>query len=357
MCLCHLYISINVRISWGQHSVSQSISNLRILGLQTLVSILIRLANENDKDFLNYVLSNIGDLCCLLLICDETMLRKYIQTPEFHEFPPHIDCKIPIKILKNFDLLFEGSIIQQSRLTKISCAHIQAMKCSEIFAELWPNLSYFNLNDLTSFFKRKLQNDIFVLNKTPLVIDTPRRITSTQLAKHRKLSIYSWHRMELLTNPSYRGANLRVFGGTPKSSWLFHPQFLSTALISDCNGCCPIVLGPVQDLVVIQRVKNCHISVICRRIIVTASENVVIFVNTPTPPIVIGNCEKIQFAPYNVYYDVLEFELHKSGLHLLTNETNFYKAPTHVSCTRKKSTKKFSSKNYFLISKGSNLPI
>jgi hypothetical protein len=35
-------------------------------------------------------------------------------------------------------------------------------------------------------------------------------MTSTQLAKDRKLTVRQWTHMELLVKPEYRGANLRV---------------------------------------------------------------------------------------------------------------------------------------------------
>lgn len=145
---------------------------------------------------------------------------------------------------------------------------------------------------------------MFALNEHPLFSDSPRRITSTRLSHDRRLTISAWGRIEVLTNPLYRGSNIRILNGTTRSSWLFYPQFSNTASISDCDGCRPIVLGPVKDLVVLQRLRNCHVSVICRRLIISDSKNLIVFINTPTSPIVTDNCHNVKFAPYNVYYDV-----------------------------------------------------
>jgi hypothetical protein len=111
--------------------------------------------------------------------------------------------------------------------------------------------------------------------------------------------------MEILTNPVYHGAHLRITDGVRGiSSTVFNLRFLRTAMIAECDGIGPIVLGPVRGLVYIRNVKNTRISVVCSRIVIENCENITVYLNVSTTPILSYNCKEVMFAPYNVFYDV-----------------------------------------------------
>lgn len=121
--------------------------------------------------------------------------------------------------------------------------------------------------------------------------------------------------IEILTNPIYRGANLRI--QLKSNCFIFNLCLLKTAIIncalSEHNNSTEInenilqtsvVFGPISDYLLIRNLKNIKISAICHRIFVDNCTNIILFVNTPNPVLLARNCRCIRLAPYNVFYNV-----------------------------------------------------
>jgi hypothetical protein len=77
-----------------------------------------------------------------------------------------------------------------------------------------------------------------------------------------------------------------------------------TASIISCVDCGPIVLGPISDLLILRDLRNVIVSAVCCRIQIENCQNVRLFLNCETAPIVGLNCSDVQLAPYNVFFDV-----------------------------------------------------
>ena len=63
--------------------------------------------------------------------------------------------------------------------------------------------------------------------------------------------------------------------------------------------------------------KDCertNISAAARRVVISNSFDVVNYVFTPSPPLLVGDNHGCQFAPYNTYYEGLRFDLLATGL-------------------------------------------
>lgn len=111
--------------------------------------------------------------------------------------------------------------------------------------------------------------------------------------------------MEILTNAVYRGAHLRIGEGVRGlSSLVFHLPHCRSVEIADCDAVGPIVLGPISGLLRIYNVRNTIVSAICPRVIVEDCEDVTLYINTSTAPVIAGICKGIALAPYNVFCDV-----------------------------------------------------
>ena len=151
--------------------------------------------------------------------------------------------------------------------------------------------------------------DDIAIDPTAVRNTGPRALRSVTLAgptKYRRICISNWTNMELLTSPTYRGTNLLVRDGVMGKS-LIVPRALRSAIVCNCDNSGPIVLGPVQEFVLLRYVRNTTLSVICPRVRLECCENLILFVNTQTPIIIAGNCRNIRLAPYNVFYDVINF--------------------------------------------------
>jgi Tubulin binding cofactor C len=85
------------------------------------------------------------------------------------------------------------------------------------------------------------------------------------------------------------------------------------ATISACTGC-TIVVGAVAGLLHVVDCEKTSITTASRRILVSNSCDVQLFVFTPSPPLLVGDNRSCQFAPYNTYYDGLREDLLATGL-------------------------------------------
>jgi hypothetical protein len=85
------------------------------------------------------------------------------------------------------------------------------------------------------------------------------------------------------------------------------------ATISCCTGC-TIVVGAVAGLIHVVDCEQTKITLTARRVLVSNSCNVELFVFTPTPPLLVGDNRNCQFAPHNTYYDGLREDLLATGL-------------------------------------------
>ena len=85
------------------------------------------------------------------------------------------------------------------------------------------------------------------------------------------------------------------------------------ATISGCTGC-TIVVGAVAGLLHIVDCEKTNITSASRRILVSNSCDVQLYVFSPSPPLLVGDNRSCQFAPYNTYYDGLREDLLATGL-------------------------------------------
>lgn len=85
------------------------------------------------------------------------------------------------------------------------------------------------------------------------------------------------------------------------------------AIVSCCTGC-TIVVGAVAGLIHVVDCENTTITVAARRVLVSNSCNVQLFVFSPTPPLLVGDNRSCQLAPYNTYYDGFREDLLATGL-------------------------------------------
>jgi hypothetical protein len=85
------------------------------------------------------------------------------------------------------------------------------------------------------------------------------------------------------------------------------------ATIAACSGC-TIVVGAVAGLLHVVDCEKTNITSCARRILVSNSCDVQIYMFSPSPPLVVGDNRSCQLAPYNTYYDGLREDLLATGL-------------------------------------------
>ncbi|KAL7543773.1 hypothetical protein ACHAXR_013086 [Thalassiosira sp. AJA248-18] len=85
------------------------------------------------------------------------------------------------------------------------------------------------------------------------------------------------------------------------------------ATIAACTDC-TIVLGAVAGLLHVVDCERTTITSAARRVVVSNSFDVVQYLFTPSPPLLVGDNRGCQFAPYNTYYEGLREDLLSTGL-------------------------------------------
>jgi hypothetical protein len=90
-------------------------------------------------------------------------------------------------------------------------------------------------------------------------------------------------------------------------------QPFENVTIAACTGC-TIVVGAVAGLLHVVDCEKTTITSAARRVLVSNSSDAVLFVFTPTPPLLVGDNRSCQFGPYNTYYDGLREDLLATSL-------------------------------------------
>lgn len=85
------------------------------------------------------------------------------------------------------------------------------------------------------------------------------------------------------------------------------------ATIAACTDC-TIVLGAVAGLLHVVDCERTTVTSAARRVVVSNSLDVVHYLFTPSPPLLVGDNRGCQFAPYNTYYEGLREDLLATGL-------------------------------------------
>ncbi|KAI6204119.1 TBCC domain-containing protein 1 [Aphelenchoides besseyi] len=318
-----------------------------LLGLLLVLAFTGCSENENGRrDVVSFMKSRLDELLTLVLLCHYHLADEHIQTARFEGLP--MIEKIPRGALVNLDPLIEGTMRTEKTM---STADVLPQPFSELVDSVLradqndevdrksPEHNSYNYADLMRVIRKCLQMDMFALDEMPRnkmtsechYSQTSRTVTSTQLSEHRKLTVRQWTHLELLTKSAYRGANLRIYQNSfMAGSSVFCLRALRTAMVGFSTDCGPIVLGPIADLLLLRNLRNVVISAVCSRIQLENCRDVTVFVNTKTSPIVSRNCEGIKLAPYNVFYDALQYELNYTGMDLLNQDDNQWNKPVCI---------------------------
>ena len=109
-------------------------------------------------------------------------------------------------------------------------------------------------------------------------------------------------------------------------------RYLHDLVISDCSDChfyllqpfehvtitgctsCTIVVGAVAGLLFAVDCEKTHITSAARRLLVSNSSDVLSYIFTPSPPLLVGDNRNCQLAPYNTFYEGLREDLLATGL-------------------------------------------
>ncbi len=120
-------------------------------------------------------------------------------------------------------------------------------------------------------------------------------------------------------NESGRLHDLRVADCSDTHFYLLQP--FEHATIAACTDC-TIVIGAVAGVLQVVDCERTTITSAARRVIVSNSCDVVNYIFTPSPPLLVGDNRGCQFAPYNTYYDGLREDLLATGLAAALRSTN-----------------------------------
>jgi len=120
-------------------------------------------------------------------------------------------------------------------------------------------------------------------------------------------------------NENGRLHDLRVTDCSDTHFYLLQP--FEHAIIAACTDC-TIVIGAVAGVLQVVDCERTTITSAARRVIVSNSCDVVNYIFTPSPPLLVGDNRGCQFAPYNTYYDGLREDLLATGLAAALRSTN-----------------------------------
>uniref|UniRef100_A0A183BUW5 C-CAP/cofactor C-like domain-containing protein n=1 Tax=Globodera pallida TaxID=36090 RepID=A0A183BUW5_GLOPA len=293
-----------------------------------------------------FVRENAALFCAIFVLTDpQTFPLLGVPLPPFcaafASVPPFLLDKMPsavrLPIPSTFDLVFEGTLLQKpfESVDSIKLARIRPEPACKLLAK-WGKMPFLAMVRL---FSSCLQSDVFQLSpdssptySCPRNIPHIRRsLTAVRSAPRRRLLLEGWGRMEILSNSALRGGNVRLRGGRPTASAVFHPLALRTAIVADCVKAGPIVFGPIFGFLLIRHCKNVTISAICSHIRLDCCHNVTLFCQTADAiAIRADNCSKITLGPYNVFFDGLKYELDAVGMRLLSVEENVLLNPFEI---------------------------
>ena len=138
---------------------------------------------------------------------------------------------------------------------------------------------------------------------------TPEQVNAAAAASHHQPM--STSSSSSPANESGRLHDLHVAVCSDTHFYLLQP--FEHATIAACTDC-TIVLGAVAGLLHVVDCERTTITAAARRVVVSNSCDVVHYVFTPSPPLVVGDNRGCQFAPYNTYYEGLREDLLATGL-------------------------------------------
>jgi TBCC domain-containing protein 1 len=128
------------------------------------------------------------------------------------------------------------------------------------------------------------------------------------------------------SSASGRLHDLAISGCSDVHMYLLQP--FEHVTIAACTGC-TIVVGAVAGLLHVVDCEKTKITSAARRIIASNSSDTVMYVFTPSPPLLVGDNRNCQFAPHNTYYDGLREDLLATGLAAATHADSH--SPYHGS--------------------------
>lgn len=102
--------------------------------------------------------------------------------------------------------------------------------------------------------------------------------------------------------------NVKLFGT---------PSTLHINSLNDCRVFC----GPVSTSIFIENCKNCTFVIACQQLRLHKSNDINIYLHV-TSRAIMEDCHNVNFAPYNLYYDNVIHDFHKSGLDKNVNNWN-----------------------------------
>ncbi|KAI6179765.1 TBCC domain-containing protein 1 [Aphelenchoides besseyi] len=338
-----IFISVQQLIPVPGEKLLVNLEEANLKAKADLLGLLLVLAftgcpeNENGRrDVVSFMKSRLDELLALVLLCHYHLADEHIQTVRFEGVP--MIKKIPRGALVNLDPFIEGTMRTERTM---STADVLPQPFSDLVDSVLcaDQNDEYNYAEVVRVIRKCLQMDMFALDEMPRkkmssdchYNQTSRTVTSTQLSEHRKLTVRQWTHLELLTKSAYRGANLRIYQDSfMAGSSVFCLRALRTVMVGFSTDCGPIILGPIADLLLLRNLRNVVISAVCSRIQLENCRNVTVFVNTKTSPIVSCNCEEIKLAPYNVFYDALQYELKYVEMKLLNQDDNQWNRPVFI---------------------------
>ena len=145
--------------------------------------------------------------------------------------------------------------------------------------------------------------------------DTDGNSSAASLDQHSQASSTRSHQgggsKAAASNESGRLHDLHVADCSDTHFYLLQP--FEHATIAACTDC-TIVLGAVAGILHVVDCERTTITSAARRVVVSNSFDVVHYLFTPSPPLLVGDNRSCQFAPYNTYYEGLREDLLATGL-------------------------------------------
>eukprot|EP00804_Cyclotella_cryptica_P030482 CCRYP_008557-RB/>CCRYP_008557-RB protein AED:0.07 eAED:0.07 QI:227/1/1/1/0.83/0.71/7/648/1147 len=181
------------------------------------------------------------------------------------------------------------------------------------------------LNDSSSYFKelsyRKLRSTTVLLEPNKDYGGPPSNAhnaeTNSVVSLHSQTSSTNPHSSQQdksqsdSSNECGRLHDLHVADCSDTNFYLLQP--FEHATVAACTDC-TIVIGAVAGLLHIVDCERTTITAAARRVVVSNSFDVVNYLFTPSPPLLVGDNKGCQFAPYNTYYEGLREDLLATGL-------------------------------------------
>ena len=157
---------------------------------------------------------------------------------------------------------------------------------------------------------------------TILLKPNPNNKVRTMAASHPNTHNSNEHESGNASNHATTGAELAlvtngrlhdVHVSDCSDAHIYLLQPFEHATLSGCTDC-TIVVGAVAGLLYVVDCERTNITSAARRVLVSNCFDVTHSIFTPSPPLLVGDNRRCQFAPYNTYYDGLREDLLATGL-------------------------------------------